>query len=598
MLKKKADYIFEVSWEVCNKVGGIHTVIKSKTPETLKIYKDNYFLIGPYIPHQAVAEFQEKIPPEGFHDIFIRLEREGIICHYGKWLIPDKPDVILIDFHAYIKENYDIKARFWETFKLDSMDTIFHDFDEPILWGVAAGRLLEEITKSEYFNDKKIVAQFHEWLACGALLHLKRVNARIGTVFTTHGTMLGRAMAGNNVKLYKELERIDPEKESRNFKLHAKHQVETISAHVSDVFTTVSEILAMQTEHFLKKKPDVLLYNGLNIDDYPTFEQVSVQHVLYRERIKEFLEYYFFPHYTFDLDNTLIYFATGRYEFHNKGFDIFIEALAKLNRELKEKKSKKTIVAFLWVPRDVVRIKPEIATSRAYFQDVKQSVEDSLDDIERRIVRSLISRQSISTSNIFTDETLFETKKKVFRFIKGGTPPLCTHDLPDESTDPILNYFRKYELLNRKEDRVKVIFYPIYLTGADTLLDLSYNEAILGSHLGVFPSYYEPWGYTPVETAALGVAAVTTDYSGFGRYLMQDKERENTGIFIIKMFNKNPSKQVDNLYECLYKFSKLNKNERVKNKVKAYNEASLVEWGTLIENYIEAHNLAVDRAYS
>ncbi len=598
MVKKRADYLFELSWEVCNKVGGIHTVIKSKTQETIRIYQDKYFLLGPYFLDKAVTEFQEKIPPNGLHNVCKKLRKEGILCHFGKWLIPGEPNIILLDYQGFIHRNYDIKGEFWESYGIDSLGTVFSDFDEPLLWGVAAGRFLEEIAKSRFFRDKKIVAHFHEWLACGALLHLKRKNVDIGTVFTTHGTMLGRAMAGNNVELYNEIDKIDPEKEAYNFNVHPKHQVERVSAHVCDVFTTVSEITSMQVENFLKKKPDLLLYNGFSIHDYPSFEQISLDHILYREKIKRFLEYYFFPYYSFDLDNTLIYFTTGRYEFHNKGFDVFIEALSRLNRELKRKNSRKTIVAFFWVPRSTIRIKPEITHNRAYFEDVKDSIEDSLDDIERRIIRNLISGKSISTGNIFSDKLIFETKKKVRRFLKEGTPPLCTHDLLDEDKDLILSYFRRYGLLNRKEDRVKVIFYPIYLTGADNLLDLNYNEAILGSHLGVFPSYYEPWGYTPMETAALGVASVTTDYSGFGRYLMQNKSRVNRGVFIIEMFNRSHENKIDNLYKCLYEYSKLKVNQRVENKMEAHNIISLVEWNVLIKNYVMAHNAAVNKAYT
>ncbi len=597
MLKKKADYLFELSWEVCNKVGGIYTVITSKIPETLRIYKDKYFLIGPYFSNTAVTEFQDKIPPDDLHGIFDKLKKEGIVCHFGKWLTPEKSNAILIDYSGYIYKNYDIKGKFWESYKIDSLGTYFHDFDEPILWGVTAGRLLEEISKSKLFKDKRIVAHFHEWLSCGALLHLKRNNVKIATVFTTHGTMLGRTMAGNNMDIYRKIDKIDPEREAYKWNVHTKHQVERVSARICDVFTTVSEITSLQVQYFLKKKPNLLLYNGLNICDYPTFEQISVDHVLYREKIKEFLEYYFFPYYSFDLDNTLIYFTTGRYEFHNKGFDIFIEALSKLNRRLKMDNSKKTIVAFFWVPRDTIRIKPEITHNKTYFDDLKETVENDLSNIKNRIIRNLISRKPISTHNIFSDKILFETKKKVLRFLKEGNPPLCTHDLSDEDNDPILSHFKKYDLLNRKEDKVKVIFYPIYLTGADGLLDLNYNEAIIGSHLGVFPSYYEPWGYTPLETAALGIASVTTDYSGFARYLLKEKGKLDGGIFIINMFNESWDKKVENLYECLYRFSKFNVNERVDNKVKAYTAASLMDWKILIENYIMAHNMAIDKVY-
>jgi len=481
--KSKNILLFEVSWEVCNKVGGINTVIKSKVSHLIKHYKGDYFLIGPYLSEKAVKEFQERIPPEELQGIFDKLKTDGVICHYGEWLIPEKPKTILVE--------------------------------------------------------------------------------------------------------------IDPEKEAYKWKIQSKHQVERVSAHESDVFTTVSEITAIQADHFLGRWPDVLLFNGLDMEKYPCFEEVSIKHRLYREKIKSFLQYYFFPYYSFDLDNTLIYFISGRYEFHNKGIDIFIKALSRLNRRLKEEKSKKTIVAFFWVPRDVIRIKPELVQSRAYYEDIEESIDDNLKDIQGRIIRALISKKSFTETDLFSKEFLFKTKKKVLRFLRKGTPPLCTHDLFNEEDDPILKGFKESNLLNKKGDRVKVVFYPIYLTGADNLLDLDYNESIIGTHLGVFPSYYEPWGYTPLETGALGVASITTDFSGFGRYISSDLGKKDLGIFVIKMFNKSEEEKIENLFEVLYRFSQLDREGRMENKIEARRLASLVDWDKLIGNYIKAHELAV-----
>lgn len=593
--KHRRDFLFEISWEVCNKVGGINTVIKTKIPQMLKHYHENHFLLGPYFQKKAVTEFQEKVAPEFLHGIFEILKGEGIVCRYGKWIVEGEPNTILFDFNEYRYKNNEIKTNLWDTFKIDSLGTDFFDFDEPILWSSAVGRFLEEFAK--LFNDSKIVVHFHEWLSCGALLYLKRKKVKIATVFTTHGTMLGRCLAGNNIDLYSVLEKIDSEKESYKFKIHSKHQVEKVSAHEAHVFTTVSEILALETKYLLKKEPELLLYNGLDFKKYPTLEEISLKHRLYREKIKDFVRYYFFPYYSFDLDNTFIYFISGRYEFHNKGIDILIKALSKLNQKLKEEKSKRTIIAFFWIPRDVIRIKPELSQARAYYEDIKASIDENLEDIRRKIINNIISRGAvISEESLFSKEFIFETKKKVFRFLKEGNPPLCTHDLSNEENDLIIQELKRNGLLNRKEDKVKVIFYPIYLSGADSLLDLSYNESILGSHLGIFPSYYEPWGYTPLETGALGVASITTDFSGFGRYLLS-KGKGNKGIFVIKMFGKNFSQKVENLFDCIYKFSKFTKEERIKNKVEAQRISSLVDWEKLIERYIKAYDLAIERAY-
>jgi len=592
--RKDIDPLFEVSWEVCNKVGGINTVIRSKVPQVIKHFKDNYFLIGPYIPENSGNEFAVGVPTEKLQKIFQRLQKEGIICHYGKWLIPGEPKTILLDYKNYAVRKNEIKARLWESYKIDSLNTQYHDYDEPIVWGDAVGRLLEEIHKQ---YDHRIVVQFHEWLTAGALLYLKRNKIRVSTVFTTHATVLGRTLAGNNVDLYRILSEIDPEKEAYKWSVQAKHQTERVCAQQCDVFTTVSEITAMEAEHFLKRRPDVLVYNGLDISKYPSFEEVSIKHKLYKGKMKSFIEYYFFPYYSFDLDNTLIYFLTGRYEFHNKGIDVFIKALSKLNKELKEKKSHKTIVAFICVPRDVVRIKPELVESRAYYMDVQESIVDTMKDVERRIIRFMISKGSVSEKDLFTKEFLFELRKKIFRFMRKGIPPLSTHELPNEDRDSIIKAFREEGLMNKDEDRVKMVLYPIYLTGTDNIMDLDYDEAIMGSHLGVFPSYYEPWGYTPLETGALGVASLTTDFSGFGRYL-GDTGKKDPGIFVIKAFGKSIEEEIGNLYSTLYNYSQFDREERIKNKIEARRLAALADWDKLIENYITAYKQAIEKTYS
>lgn len=596
-MNANTNIIFEVSWEVCNKVGGINTVLKSKAPQLIKHYKKNYFLIGPYLPEKALKEFQEGIPSEQLQNTFRKLEREGIICHYGKWLISGEPNTILIDYRNYINKNNEIKTLLWESFKIDSLHTEFHDFDEPIIWGDAVGRLLNEISDG-YKGKKNIVAHFHEWLSGGALLHLKRNNVKIATVFTTHATVLGRTLVGNNIDIYQTISKINPEKEALKWNVQSKHQIEKASAIASDVFTTVSEITAIETDLFLGRWPDILLFNGLDLDRCPGFEEVSINHHLYRERIKSFLQCFFFPYYSFDLDNSLIYFIAGRYEFHNKGIDVFINALSRLDQKLRDEKSEKTVVAFFWIPMDVVRINPGLAQSKAYYRDIEESIDDNLTEIREKIIRALISKKPVTGRDIFSKKFLFETKKKVFRFSREGTPPLCTHDLAGEGGEFLLNCFREANLLNQEENRVKVILYPIYLTGADTLLNLDYNESMMGSHLGVFPSNYEPWGYTPLETGALGVASVTTDVSGFGRYISMDPGKKDLGIFVIKMFNRPREEGVGNLFEVLYKFTGLDREARIDNKIEARRLASLADWDKLIENYIKAHELAASKVYS
>ncbi|MBU4406325.1 MAG: glycogen/starch synthase [Candidatus Altiarchaeota archaeon] len=593
MGRKKENLLFEVSWEVCNKVGGINTVVKSKAPSMINHYGQNYFLVGPYFPKKSLKEFQERIPPDNLDSIFKRLGKEGIICHYGEWLILGQPKTILVDFTNYAYKKDEIKGWLWEKYGIDSMNSNFNDFDEPVIWGYACGRLLEEISKA---YDMRVLAHFHEWLTGSALLYLKGNNVGVATVFTTHATMLGRTMAGNNVELYGMIDKIDPVREAYKWNVHSKHQTESAAALNSDVFTTVSETTAIEAKHILKRWPDVLLFNGLDIGNYPSFEEVSIKHRLYKDKIKSFLEYYFFPYYSFDLDNTLIYFISGRYEFHNKGIDVLIQALARLNDKLKSTKSRKSIAVFFWIPKEVARIKPDILQSRAYYKDMEEYLDDNMIDVKSRIMLALITKKPITEENLLSKEFIFETNKRVMNFLKKGSPPLCTHDMHNEDSDPIIQSFKQHGLLNRIEDRVKVMFYPTYLTGADNLLDLSYDEAIIGSHLGVFPSYYEPWGYTPMETGALGVASVTTDFSGFGRCISKNLKK-NPGIFVINMFNRTKEEGVENLFKMLYDFTNLDKESRIKNKIEARKIAFDMGWDRLTENYIKAHTLALKKAH-
>ena len=590
----EADVCFEVSWEVCNKVGGIFTVVSSKASQMIDHYKDNYFLVGPYFPQKIYGIFEEQLAPESCRTVLEKLKKEGIDVHYGTWLIKGNPHVLLIDFSNFAKNKNDIKKELWDNYKIDSLYTEYFDFDEPVIWAYAVGKVIESLKPS--FNNKRIVAQFHEWLSGAGLLYLKSRKVRIGTVFTTHATMLGRTLASEDVNLYDILEKINPDEEAkkRGSSIFAKFQMEKQSALNANVFTTVSEITSIEAEKLLSRKPDVILPNGLDMSKFPTFEQASVKHKLFKNRIKHFLMTYFFPYYSFDIDNTLVYFLAGRYEFHDKGIDVLIKALGELNLMLKKEKSNKTIVAFFWVPGSIKSINPTLLESKTLLNDIKDEVEDSLEDIKNKIIYLLVAQKEVSKKELFDEDSLEDFKRKSLRLLRKGVPPLSTHDLYNYDSDQIINSFKKAGLNNLKEDPVKVIFYPIYLSGADGLLDTSYYESMQGAHLGVFPSYYEPWGYTPLEGGALGVSSVTTDLSGFGRFICKEcAPQKYPGIFVLKRYQKKDDQVVKDLTNFMYKFAKFNAQERTENKITAQKIALMADWKNFIENYIKAHNIAV-----
>ncbi|MGM5488155.1 MAG: hypothetical protein ACQESG_04365 [Nanobdellota archaeon] len=586
MSHPKADMIFEVSWEVCNKVGGIYTVVASKIRPTQEFYS-NYYLIGPYFTEKSHGEFEELPPEEHFRGVFERLKSEGIYCQFGQWLMPGKPKTILIDFHEYLKHVDQIKGKLWESDGIDSLNA-GPDFEEPTIWAHTVGRFLEEFKKE---REERIVAQFHEWLSGAGLLHLKNNNVPIATVFTTHATMLGRTLSSAGINIYSQLETLDADQEAYNHCVHSKHQTEKACAKKAECFTTVSEITATEAEAFHQRKPDVLLLNGLDSSKFPTMEECSLKHNRYRTKLREFIMSYFFPYYTFDIDQTLIYFICGRNEFHVKGIDIMIESLGKLNQQMKEEENPKTIVTFFFIPGNIRGIKQEVIENKTYFTDVKDHVQDNEELIHQNILKRYLTE---SDTQLLPEEVEHDIHKIVHKLKRNGTPPLSTHNLYNEEQDPMIASFRNAGLNNTADDKVKVIFYPIFLTGADGLLNTDYYETMLGGHLGIFPSYYEPWGYTPLECASLAVPAITSDLAGFGQYIGKHfQDKNNKGIFVIN--RQEGSQPAIELAEIMNTYATIARYDRMENKINAKKLSALADWKMLIENYIQAHNKALDR---
>ncbi len=585
-------WVFEVSWEICNKVGGIYTVVRSKVPYMLEAYKDNYVAVGPYFPKKAAGEFVEEIPPAEFRDAFEKLRQNGIVCRYGKWMIPSKPKTILVDFSSFASQKDRIKNDLWNWFKVDSLGTQYYDFDEPVVWASAVGMLLCELSLPQ------MVVHCHEWLAASCLLHIKARNAPIATVFTTHATILGRTISSSGEPLYETLGTFDPEQRARQFGIQAKFLLERAAAQNTDVFTTVSEITGLEAEKLLGRKPDVLVLNGLDISGFPSFDESSIKHQLFKRKIKEFIIQYFFPYYKFSLDETMLYFICGRHELRDKGIDVFIKSLGKLNQELISKKSEKTAVVFLWVPGNVKGIRPELIENMTYFKDIHEQLIDESDIIKERLLYDVFMESPIDGKRLLGESSYFSIQKKMLRFKRQGLPPVSTHELFDEGTDDILSCLREARLFNAPSDRVKVIYYPVFLSGADRLLDVGYYEGISGCHLGVFPSYYEPWGYTPLETAALGTCAITTDLAGFGKFIKEFKKPdEPPGIYVLERLGKKDDEIVSKLTETLVTFTLMSGSDRIHNKIEARRLASLADWKILIKNYLEAHRLALSKKF-
>jgi len=587
-----ADYVFETSWEVCNKVGGIYTVLTSKV-EQMQSHYQNYYLIGPYVQQHVKSEFTEETAPEIFRQTFDELRNENIICHYGCWDdIKGKPKVILLEFFGILDKKNEIKSKFWEDYGIDSLRA-YWDFEEPSMWSYCVGKMLHKFYEHS-LHGKKVVAQFHEWLCAFGLLYLKKNCKEIATVFTTHATILGRTLSSNGVDLYHSLDSIDCMHEAYRFDIEAKHLTEKAAAINADIFTTVSDITGIEAERFLSRKPDVILYNGLDIDKFPGFEDISIKHRASREKIREFLTYYYFPYYTFDLDNNLMFYTVGRYEYHNKGYDLIIKALGQLNGILKKNvDNPHTVTMFFWIPMEQHGLKIEVLENKNYYMHIKNYINANGTDILTRLIYDVISRKEHVAREIVNDAFVQNLRKDLAVFERKGNPPVSTHNI-DEQSNELVVALRQNGLLNRREDMVKVIIEPVYLDGNDGFIDLSYYDAIIGCHLGLFPSYYEPWGYTPLESVALGVPAVTTDLSGFGMFV-KSHDAHSKGIQVLDRLNINEDIVLQNFVNMLHKFSSLTQQQRTECKLQAKNFSTLADWKIFVEYYVNAHNMALQK---
>jgi len=594
-----SDFLIEVSFEVANKVGGIYAVLESKADEVERRFGDRYMTIGFYDAKKSKYEFEPEDSRE-FKAIFDDLAKEGIRCYYGRWKISANPKCILIDINEYKSRGNEIKKWLWDNYKIDSLNAGY-DFDEPIIWAFAAGKLIQKLAGA---LNSDMVAQFHEWLSGAALLYLRKSNARIGLVFTTHATMLGRTIAGHGEDLNKMIEdaarkKTVDDKKAYDYGVQAKHQTEKACAHAADVFTTVSKTTADESLFILGKNPDILLLNGLDMKKFPSMEELSYLHRLNKNKIIEFLAAYFNPYYNAILDDPRIIFISGRYEFRNKGIDVFISSLAKLNEQLKKEKFSKDVFVFIFIPADIRGEKLEVLENTLVYKELEHFVEELQDEMKTNIVASLTKGIGLNKklSDFLSAEKANEIKKlaEIFRARQGQNPPLCAFNLNyDEGSDSILSSLKSSGLLNREEDRIKVIFYPTYLSAADKLLSMGYGDVIVGSSLGVFPSVYEPWGYTPLEAAARGVLTVTTDYSGFGQFILSSAGNDS-GIYVLKRKNRSDAAVVAELANFLSDIVHMDKQAIGMKKNQARNTANLADWKILMKNYFDAYELAAKR---
>lgn len=422
------------------------------------------------------------------------------------------------------------------------------------------------------------------------------------TIFTTHATLLGRYLCAGSVDFYNNLQYFDVDAEAGKRGIYHRYCIERAATHSCDVFTTVSHITAYESEHLLKRKPDGVLPNGLNVTKFSAMHEFQNLHQQSKEKIHDFVRGHFYGHNDFDPDNTLYFFTAGRYEYRNKGCDMFIESLARLNHRLKASGSKMTVVAFIIMPAQTQSLTVEALKGQA----VIKSLRDTVDVIERGVGKRIFERAlkwhdgdpMPESKDLITSQDRILLRRRLFAMKRHGLPPIVTHNMANDAEDPILNQIRRVQLFNHPTDRVKIVFHPEFLNSANPVLPLDYDEFVRGTHLGVFPSYYEPWGYTPAECTVMGVPSITTNLSGFGCYMEELIENSTDyGIYIVDRRTKGVDDSVNQLTHFMSEFVAKSRRQRINQRNRTERLSDLLDWKRMGMEYVKARQLALRRAY-
>lgn len=586
--------LFEIAWEVCNQVGGIYTVLRSKMPSVSEYYSPHYHAIGPF-SEKARAEFEyNDLPDDEVGRTIREMWDEGFDVHYGTWLITGKPKTILFNTAGLSDRAADFKYYLWKDHGVDSGNASPLAQDV-ISFGYAVYTFFKKLAeKSSYFNVP-VMLQFHEWMAGVPLPFIRGEKLPYKTVFTTHATLLGRYLAFNDPNYYARLPYADWLKEAVYFNILTESQLERAAAGSADAFTTVSRVMRTECEHLLGRCPDHITPNGLNINKFSSFYKVEILHQELKTRIHQFIRGHFFGSYPFDLSRTLYFFTSGRYEYKNKGFDITLEALARLNHKLKMIGSDITIVMFFITNRPCHSINPDVLNARGVMEELRKTTQGLGRDIGEKLFDFLSAHNGtndLPDMDAFVNETTrFRIKRTLQSWKTNSLPPVVTHNIIDDQRDEILNFLRTSNLVNKKEDRVKIVYHPAFISPDNPLFGMEYSEFVRGCHLGVFPSYYEPWGYTPCESIASGVPAITSDLAGFGDYVENfTSGDESRGIKVLHRREHSFGQAAEDLANFMLRFATSTSRERLMMRTGAEDFAVEFDWKNLIRYYFDTYD--------
>ena len=540
------DYIFESSWEVCNKVGGIYTVLSTKAKTLQTKLNDKIIFIGPDIWNEALpVDFLED--KSLFKEWKNKVGMTGELkVKVGRWDVPGNPPVILVDFKPFFAEKDALYYSMWEQFRVDSLHA-YGDYDESCIFAYAVGKVVESFYHFYQLEDKKVAALLNEWMLGMAALYIQKQLPKVATLFTTHATSIGRSIAGNNKALYAYMDGYNGDQMAAELNMEAKHSIEKQAAHHVDCFTTVSDITARECKQLLDKEPDIVTPNGFEPNFVPAKLEYTKKRAEARKALINMAEKLL--GYTIDPD-VLLVSTSGRYEYRNKGIDVFIEAM---NRVRTSGRLQRETIAFILVPAWVKEVRA----------DLKMAI-----------------------------ETNYENHLPM-------QCPFITHWLHQMQDDKVINYMGSAGFQNSKDEKLKIIFVPCYLNGKDGILDKTYYDILIGMDATVYPSYYEPWGYTPLESIAFGIPTVTTNLAGFGMWAKKAGVSGgdlSEGVAVIDRTDFNYFEVADAIMEQILSLSGKTEKERQQIKKNCLALSGKAEWDKFITYYFEAFDIALFHA--
>lgn len=536
------DLLFETSWEVCNKVGGIYAVLSTKARTLGEQFGDKLIFIGPDL-------WNEDNPSPYFKERKTLLKQAqqklqlpwGINIRVGRWDIPGAPQVVLVNPGETARHLSEIYGEMWRDYGVDSLHS-YGDYEESCAFAVASAIAIQALTQHLKANPSRVVAHFDEWTTGMGLLYIKNRKPRISTIFTTHATSIGRSICGNGKPLYDYFHQYNGDQMAVELNMQSKHSLEKAAAHHADCFTTVSEVTARECEQLLQIRPQVVTPNGFEPDFVPKTVKYNRLRKDGREKLLTVAKAVTGHRYGPD---TFIIATSGRHEYRNKGLDMFLDVLAGLEQELP---ADQEALAFVLVPGWVKEPSGDVVTNLYFDGAVKTQ------------------------------------------------PDYLTHRLNNEGEDEVCRRIEQLQGEGRLK-KLRVIYVPSYLDGHDGVVDITYYDLLPALDLTMFPSYYEPWGYTPLESVAFGVPTITDDKAGLGQWVLDNFQNGlmKSGVYVVDRTDSNYAQAAALIRMAALEYITEDVSLRLKARNLAFLTAAKADWKFFILNYDKAFEIALSR---